>query len=1046
MRLLDFSEITLQVSALVLLIIIVRKLFGEKLNPNIRYFLWFFVAIRILFPIHVEMSMEVPKVWSDSALGNVLAEEVHIQNIPVQNATWEQQILYDEKIEPMVPTPTVNDMVSEFNPEPKVFHMEEHLIRIWLVGAFVFALYIVLNNIKLLTALKGKRRFYKTLPNGLTVYSMKGYNCLVGIFKPAIYVDTEQISNDVVIENVIRHELQHYQVRDNIWQLVRVICIILQWYNPLAWCAYWMSKKDCELACDYRTVQDMTGEERYLYGDSLLAISVSLSKNQKMSIATSMGDNKKFIEARIRTIMQSKYKNAVIFTIVTVGLICLVSLVCVITVKFLPKEVTESEEGETENELENQIWELEEMMSRENEEINKILEKVAEEKSWSKDSVIEALIIRFKEHSPGVKPRIIDCVLVDDGYMDLAGVVLFVASDPRIANGEELARLGYLNVKGEVIDTGHQHTLSAEPEFTYLGDGTVSYKHIHGDDEQRVATCGYELGEDGNGVVFTMKTHPEVGLYELETITEPRYEHNGSYIEFEDMPQTDVETIACLERLYQITGEKYKFADFWHRNALSHSGYDDLQPEDNADKSSIYEYIIIKDVHEMSFPELTNLESTKLIWLFDSMRQEYMPDMRLDSYVRMILRNNCKVVSIEFDSKYKEDAVIGDPHVGDGTGNVVHWLFVPDTNGQMRAWDWDAVYGRFDMHSYVKDDSEIPEEFKAVIVPEGIGGRSAKTDWTKEEVKRQFKVKNAPKGWTLIDCQVVDDLYNSYIGVALYKNEQEEIKLAFMSASGNTSAEWSNVSLTAETKFTYGGGGRISYSFINEAGKECSYDLYYRKTDGVGYEWLETYLEPYDLPMITETRYEHNGSYIEFEDMPETDAETIVSLYKLYGITCDGYNSSKYAHSQTGNCFMPIETEPVDISEHRSGYEWIKVHDVQEMTFEELSKIDIYEDVFKSLKINFAKNDTLDNYVQMILNNGCKVVYIHYTDKYYDDVLAGGPQWDHGEKKVYFLLVPEVNGQLKLYASSFNYLVFNTHLFAQRQGYAVPEELQKPVF
>jgi bla regulator protein BlaR1 len=88
---------------------------------------------------------------------------------------------------------------------------------------------------RLTKRLKKYRKEIGTLPNGITLYSVYGYNCLNGIIFPAIYVDIEHLQDDKVEDNVIQHELQHYKVRDNIWQFIRVVCLVIQWYNPLVW-------------------------------------------------------------------------------------------------------------------------------------------------------------------------------------------------------------------------------------------------------------------------------------------------------------------------------------------------------------------------------------------------------------------------------------------------------------------------------------------------------------------------------------------------------------------------------------------------------------------------------------------------------------------------------------------------------------------------------------------------------------------------------------------------------------------------------------------
>jgi hypothetical protein len=207
-----------------------------------------------------------------------------------------------------------------------------------------------------------------------------GYNCLNGIIFPAIYVDMEHLQDDKVVDNVIQHELQHYKVRDNIWQFIRVVCLIIQWYNPLVWWAYVASKRDCELACDARTVRGMSEKERYDYGKSLLTvIEYTFKERQNMNLTTPMVGNKKFMEQRIKIIMKYKNKRAIIISAV---IICMVVIVGFISVKMytnndindtdnqeassdistegekndLSQEIAPTEQTDTTYDLENKIY------------------------------------------------------------------------------------------------------------------------------------------------------------------------------------------------------------------------------------------------------------------------------------------------------------------------------------------------------------------------------------------------------------------------------------------------------------------------------------------------------------------------------------------------------------------------------------------------------------------------------------------------------------------------------------------------------------------
>lgn len=352
MEFLNLIEITLEASVLVILISIVRGLFAKKLNPNIRYFLWVFVAIRVLIPFKMELSIELPEAWENTPLytlaektETVVNEEPVAENPMMQNTPGLVSPEESEERHAITNVPADMDTdVSNVSEDATIIAPADDALQrtdtggtkaqplfiVWLCGVLVMTLYIVINNIRLFLNFKATRQKIGMLQNGIPLYAASGYNCLMGIFFPAVYVDVEHLSNKDVVNDVIRHELQHYKVRDNYWQFLRVVCLILQWHNPFMWWAYFASRKDCELACDARVVRDMSAEERHDYGNSLLAIiECGLQEKQNLDFNTSMGTDKKFLSERIHEIMENKYKKRIVLSSVLIGIIaciCFISL------------------------------------------------------------------------------------------------------------------------------------------------------------------------------------------------------------------------------------------------------------------------------------------------------------------------------------------------------------------------------------------------------------------------------------------------------------------------------------------------------------------------------------------------------------------------------------------------------------------------------------------------------------------------------------------------------------------------------------------------
>lgn len=339
-------EVTWDVSVLIVFLAVVRKLFKKKLNPNVVYFLWIFVIICILIPIRIEINMETPDkapyqeqgtIYNVPLIGTVKLPEgilpflPYTDNIAFDNMQPEGMGLNGMNLDSADPDSIGYDpSVSE--PQREI-SLSGVLYTVWGVVAAAFLFYIVSVNIRLFLYAKHNRKPAGRWRN-LNVYSLSGYNCLMGILHPAIYVDIEGLGSRELAGSVIQHEYRHFQAKDNLWQLLRTICLILQWHNPLVWWAYHASKQDCELACDAGVVGNLSEEARYQYGRCLLTISEHKSrKAERMLFTTSMGESAKRLKERIELIMKYQQKRMTALAIAAFVMIGLISIITVKTVK-----------------------------------------------------------------------------------------------------------------------------------------------------------------------------------------------------------------------------------------------------------------------------------------------------------------------------------------------------------------------------------------------------------------------------------------------------------------------------------------------------------------------------------------------------------------------------------------------------------------------------------------------------------------------------------------------------------------------------------------
>lgn len=73
-------------------------------------------------------------------------------------------------------------------------------------------------------------------------------------------------------ELVLKHELNHINMRHCQLKAYMVLALQFHWWNPLIWLAYFATCLDLELDCDERTIKDLTPEERREYAHTLVEL------------------------------------------------------------------------------------------------------------------------------------------------------------------------------------------------------------------------------------------------------------------------------------------------------------------------------------------------------------------------------------------------------------------------------------------------------------------------------------------------------------------------------------------------------------------------------------------------------------------------------------------------------------------------------------------------------------------------------------------------------------------------------------------------------
>lgn len=271
---------------------------------------------------------------------------------------------------------------------------KEVLMYLWIAGVVFMGMVFVLSNRIFCRRIKRNR---KALENGYTklpvfVSKLVETPCLFGIPGAQIYITEDVACDETLLCHSICHEMTHYRHGDLVWSLIRCICLVLHWYNPLVWWAAILSKQDAELLCDEATIMQLGEPERKAYGKTL--IQLTCKKPQTMFVAsTTMSAGKKNVRERVIHI--SRKPKTRIYAMVLVLALSLTTVGCTFTEADVAKDTSNHQESMTEEVISEQ---------NEAESVVSVVEKFAEE---TKESFVTQEKVAGKERYDEKGRRII---------------------------------------------------------------------------------------------------------------------------------------------------------------------------------------------------------------------------------------------------------------------------------------------------------------------------------------------------------------------------------------------------------------------------------------------------------------------------------------------------------------------------------------------------------------------------------------------------------------------------------------------------------------
>ena len=253
----------LTLSALILVVLLVRAIFKNRVPKRMLYALWLVVLLKLCLPGTL---VPLPVLPAEDAAVPAQSAERPVQTAPViqqpaQTVMQPQTPAQQQQVSPAHETskPAANPLATAQILQI-VWFSGSALLGLWLFGAWaVFTI-----------RLHRDRRFVGKR-GGTCIYVSGAVKspCLAGLI-PAVYLTEDVLQTDAA-ELILSHELTHLRHLDFLWSLCRAVAVSVYWWNPLIWVAAICSKRDAELACDEAVAAKLPEKERLAYARAILA-------------------------------------------------------------------------------------------------------------------------------------------------------------------------------------------------------------------------------------------------------------------------------------------------------------------------------------------------------------------------------------------------------------------------------------------------------------------------------------------------------------------------------------------------------------------------------------------------------------------------------------------------------------------------------------------------------------------------------------------------------------------------------------------------------
>ena len=307
-------EANIMASIAILLMILLRRFLRRQLGNGALCFGWLLVAVRLLLPITLPNPLinGIRSPFAPDLAIRPIAGQVKVRLTDALGQAG--SLLYRAQLNKPA------DLAESISWGIEDASISITLAKLYAVGVLAILAWTIYCNVRFRLRLRADRiepisgkllEQYKALCQERHVKPVPVYftdplpsACLVGVFRPYIALPLTASPQDAI--HVLTHEVCHIKNGDNWWNVVRLLCVALHWFNPLVWLAASMSRTDGELRCDDRVTGPLDNAGRKAYANVLVLAAARRNAPGMAVLATGMTMTGKRLKKRVMTVMNDR--------------------------------------------------------------------------------------------------------------------------------------------------------------------------------------------------------------------------------------------------------------------------------------------------------------------------------------------------------------------------------------------------------------------------------------------------------------------------------------------------------------------------------------------------------------------------------------------------------------------------------------------------------------------------------------------------------------------------------------------------------------------